>query len=90
MTKNHSENFVVIFIPETQAGFSENELRLNIKRLLKLSDDKLDTLFQGRPSIVKAGANQETAELYKRAIERSGGSCWIEPEQYTESGLLTA
>lgn len=90
MTIQNEQQFVVLFIPEAQAGFSELELRLNIKRLFNLDDEKLDLLFQGKPSVVKSGADEETAALYKRAIERSGGSCWVEPEQYLETGILTA
>jgi len=90
MTKKNMESFVVLFIPEPQAGFSEIELRLNIKRLFNLSDDKLDSLFSGKPSIVKEGADEDTAALYKRAIERSGGSCWIQPQEYWDKGLMTA
>ena len=90
MAINNPDSFIVLFIPEPQPGFSESELRLNIKRLFNLSDEKLDTLFQGKPQIVRSGADEDTAVLYKRAIERSGGSCWVEPEQYNESGLLTA
>ena len=90
MTKSNSENFVVIFIPEPQPGFSVIELRLNIKRLFNLDDEKLDTLFLGKPNVVKAGADEDTAALYKRAIERSGGTCWVEPEKNKQSSLLTA
>ena len=90
MKNKDEQHFVVLFIPEVQVGFTELELRLNIKRLFNLDDVKLDALFQGKPSIIKSGADEETAALYKRAIERNGGSCWVEPEQYIESGLLTA
>ena len=87
---SNSDNFVVIFIPEPQPGFSVLELRLNIKRLLNLDDEKLDTLFIGKPKVVKAGADEDTAALYKRAIERSGGTCWIEHEQNNQSALMSA
>ncbi len=90
MTKSNSENFVVIFIPEPQPGFSVIELRLNIKRLFNLHDEKLEDLFLGKPKVVKAGADEDTAALYKRAIERSGGTCWVEREEDNHTELMTA
>lgn len=90
MTKNNNENFVVIFIPEPQPGFSVLELRLNIKRLFNFEDKRLDALFLGKPTVVKAGADEDTAALYKLAIERSGGTCWVEQERNNQSQLMTA
>lgn len=91
--KSSNEKFVVLFIPEPQ-GVSLSELKANIKRLFNMQDQQLQRLFQSKPTVIKAGADEDTALMYKRAIERSGGSCWVEPEQndsqYTGSTQMTA
>ena len=94
MTKSKDtevEKFVVYFIPETQAGTPITELRFNIQRLFNMTNTELDSLFCGQPTIIKSGADEDTASMYKRAIERSGGACWIQPEELQEdSEQMTA
>lgn len=86
-----NEKFVVLFIPEPQGGVSLDQLKLNIKRLFNIPDIELNTLFSGKPRVIKSGADEDTALMYKRAIERSGGACWVEPEQDEQvSSQLTA
>jgi hypothetical protein len=93
MTNNNKgtqEKFVVIFIPEPQGGISLAQLKTNMQRLFNMHEPQLSELFAGKPSVVKSNADEDTALMYKRAIERSGGSCWIEPEQAHSDDQLSA
>lgn len=95
MSNKHSsssqEKFVVLFIPEVRNGISLSELKSNIKRLFNMSNDQVGALFMGRPTVIKTGADEDTALMYKRAIEECGGACWMEPEQADDqSDLMTA
>ena len=86
----NSDKFVVLFIPETHGGVTMDELKANIQRLFNMHDEKINSLFVGKPVVIKSGADEDTALTYKRAIERSGGSCWVEPEQEEEFQQMTA
>lgn len=74
-----AEKFVVLFIPETIGNVSVPQLKNNIKELFHMSDEKVESLFVGKPVVIKSGVDEDTALTYKRSIEHCGGSCWIEP-----------
>ncbi|MBT8141885.1 MAG: hypothetical protein HKN88_09250 [Gammaproteobacteria bacterium] len=85
------DKFVVLFIPEPQQGVPVQVLKENIKFVFKMQDSEVSRLFRGKPTVIKTGADEDTAIMYKRAIERCGGSCWMEPEQHdAQSNIMTA
>lgn len=79
MSRINAEKFVVLFIPEVVGNITIPQLKNNIKNLFHMSDEKVASLFVGKPVVIKTGVDEDTALTYKRSIEKCGGSCWIEP-----------
>jgi len=82
------DKFVVLFIPESQDGMPISELKANIKRLFNMSENQVNNLFIGKPVVIKSGVDEDTALMYKKAIEQCGGACWVEPEQEDQDEKL--
>ena len=71
--------FDVYFAGETLAGQDPAEVKARIGRVFKLSDDKLEILFSGKPGRVKANLDAEEAEKYRRVFLKAGGLISIVP-----------
>ena len=59
-------------------GYALQEVKEKLAAFFKMSPEKMDTLFQGKPVVVKKGLDNETALKYKSVFELAGATCRIE------------
>ena len=71
--------FDVYFAGEPLAGQDPAEVKARIGQLFRLSDDKLDALFSGKPRRIKANLDAEEAEKYRQVFLKAGGLVTIVP-----------
>lgn len=71
--------FDVYFAGEIAAGQDLAEVKARIGKAFRLSDDKLDALFCGKPVRVKANVKAEEAGKYRQVFRDAGGLIDIVP-----------
>ena len=71
--------FDVYFAGEIAAGQNLAEVKTRIGRAFRLSDDKLDALFCGKPVRVKANIKAEEVGKYRQVFRDAGGLIDIVP-----------
>jgi len=71
--------FDIYFAGEIAAGQNLAEVKARIGRAFRLSDDKLDALFCGKPVQIKANIKAEEAGKYRRVFRDAGGLVDIVP-----------
>ena len=59
-------------------GYDLQEVKEKLAAFFKMTPEKMDTLFQGKPVVVKKGLDNETALKYKSVFELAGATCRIE------------
>jgi hypothetical protein len=59
-------------------GYDLHEVKEKLAAFFKMTPEKMDTLFQGKPVVVKKGLDNETALKYKSVFELAGALCRIE------------
>jgi hypothetical protein len=59
-------------------GYDLQEVKEKLAAFFKMNPEKMDTLFQGKPVVVKKGLDNETAVKYKSVFELAGATCRIE------------
>jgi hypothetical protein len=74
----HVASYNVIFQGLTD-GCPPQKVRDNLAALFKISPQKFDPLFQGKPIVLKRGVSHDTAVKYKAAFEKAGTQCQIKP-----------
>ena len=77
--------YCFIFRGEITAGANIDEVKKNLAGLLKADSPKINSLFSGKPVIVKKNADLETCQEIKAAFEKAGAIGAIEPQTSTES-----
>lgn len=71
--------FKVVFRGEVVPGQDVNRVKRNIAALYKVQVAQCEKMFTGKEFVVKDNADAQTAEKYKKAFERAGAICAIEP-----------
>ncbi len=59
-------------------GYDLQEVKEKLAAFFKMTPEKMDTLFQGKPVVVKKSLDNETALKYKSVFELAGAACRIE------------
>jgi hypothetical protein len=59
-------------------GCDPQEVKEKLAAFFKMTPEKMDALFQGKPVVVKKGLDNETALKYKSVFELAGATCRIE------------
>lgn len=72
-------SYNLIFHGVIAEGQDAETVRKNIAELFKVSDDKVERLFSGRPVAVKKNVDHVTALKYQSAFKKAGALCSIEP-----------
>ena len=67
----------VCFAGELCQGQELSAVRTNIQKLFNAGPDTLNKLFSGKTQLVKRGCDKETAQKYKKAMERAGATAII-------------
>ncbi len=71
--------FDIYFAGELVAGQDSTEVKANIGRVFKLSGNKLEVLFAGKPVCIKTNINAENAGKYRRAFLKAGALIRVAP-----------
>lgn len=69
----------VIFRGDIVLGQNLVEVKARFAQLFKLTPDKVDTYFSGRPVALKKSCDQATAEKFKQALQQIGCLVQIKP-----------
>lgn len=64
--------FRIICQGELSYGFEVEEARTNLKRLCKYDDTTLDKLLSGQQITIKSKLDHETAQKYKKVLDKTG------------------
>lgn len=75
--------FKVVFRGEIAPGQDVDQVKRNIAALYKVQVAQCEKMFTGKEFVVKDNADAHTAEKYKKAFERVGAICAIEPHPPT-------
>lgn len=76
--------FRILFEGKIRDGESQDEVTLRLAELFKKDKTKIAALFGGGPVVIRKGLDAATAQKYKKAIERAGGLCRVEPAAATQ------
>lgn len=69
----------VVFRGELTGELPRDAVKRNLAGLFKLSDDRAEGLFSGKPIVIKRGIDQATARKFEAAFRKAGAVCEIGP-----------
>ncbi|MFC1649948.1 hypothetical protein ACFL2X_00110 [Candidatus Latescibacterota bacterium] len=72
-------SYNLIFRGVIADGHDAETVRKNIAELFKVSEEKVERLFSGRPVTVKKNVDKATALKYQSAFKKAGALCSVEP-----------
>jgi len=73
--------YKVVFDGQLVEGFSIGQVKKNIAKLFKLSDERAASIFGGQTVVLKRDADEETAKKYKLVLRKAGAVTRILPMQ---------
>lgn len=77
--------YKIIFDGQLVEGFALGQVKKNLAKLFKLSDERVAAIFAGQPVVLKRDADAETAKKYKVVLHKAGAVTHIRP-MASESG----
>jgi TM2 domain-containing membrane protein YozV len=78
------KKYRVIFKGDVAAGVQIDDVKQKLAAGFKTDIAKIDSLFSGKRRVIRKGADLEACEKARKAFERAGAICFIEPEQGPE------
>ena len=69
--------YKVVFSGEVAEGQDLDAVKSRIAALYKVPLERCDSMFSGKTMVIKGNLNQQTAQKYKRAFEKTGARCRI-------------
>ncbi|HWR68952.1 MAG TPA: AgmX/PglI C-terminal domain-containing protein [Desulfomonilia bacterium] len=76
--RGHIDQYTLIFEGRVKDDCSLEDVKTNLKSLLKTDDNHIQMLFSGRKVALKKNANLETASKLQRLLEQTGALCTLE------------
>ena len=67
-----SEHFEVIFRGDVELGRSVLEVKEGLAKLFNAEASRIDQMFSGKPVVIKANLNEETALRYQASLKTVG------------------
>ncbi len=83
-----NEKYRVIFTGDVADGAEVEDVKQKLAAIFKTDIVKIDRLFSGKRKVIKKGSDLEACEKAKKAFERAGAMCSIEPEQEPEPEVI--
>ncbi|MDL0431174.1 YjgN family protein [Marinobacter sp. TBZ242] len=84
MTKErYNELYQITFAGKTLEGFSNTEVRDNVKALFRISDERTARLFSGTRTTLKSGLSHNDALVYHRRLTKAGAEVQISVQPRT-------
>ncbi|MCG8313940.1 MAG: pilin [Pseudomonadales bacterium] len=69
----------IIFAGEIQEHVAVAAAKQNLKKLLNANDETIQTLFSGKPLVLKKGLSKEQLDKYVQTLEKAGLIVTVEP-----------
>lgn len=85
-----NELYQITFAGQILEGFSEQEVRENVKSLFRISDERTDSLFSGTPKTLKSGLNYEHARIYHDRLTKAGANVQISAQSASPAAAKQA
>jgi len=82
------KKYRVVFKGDMAAGVQIDDVKQKLAASFKTDIAKIDKLFSGQRKVIKKGADLEACEKARKAFERAGAICFIEPEQAPEPDTI--
>jgi len=82
------KKYSVIFKGDVAAGVQIDDVKQKLAAIFKTDIAKIDRLFSGKRKVIKKGADLEACEKARKAFDRAGAICFIEPEQDPEPEII--
>jgi hypothetical protein len=73
-----SQLYRVVFEGRVIEGRDVREAKRNLARLFKVTEEKIERYFVGRPIVIKKDLDQQTAIKYEKAFRSAGAICHAE------------
>lgn len=73
-------HYRLLFNPQPLPGFSLEQVQINLRQLLKLSDAQLHQLYINPQTVLKKGLSHDKAEAYRKKLAQFGIAVRLEPE----------
>lgn len=83
-------SYSLIFRGVISDGQNAETVKKNIAEIFKVSNDKIERLFSGRPVVVKKNVKHDTALKYQSMFQKAGALCAIEPFTVTPDSKAAA
>ena len=74
-----SQRYKLIFEGRILEGCEAEEVKKNLAALFKISAEKIEKYFVGRPVVIRKDADQQTAAKIEKAFRDAGAVCRAEP-----------
>lgn len=71
--------FHVVFHGELTGELPADAVKRNLAGLFRLSEERVEALFSGRPVVIKRGVDQATARKFESALRKAGAACELRP-----------
>ena len=86
-----STRYHVVFYGELAEGQQAEEVKHKLVGMFRLSPERIEAVFSGKPLVIKENVGRNEALKYKAAFEKSGAACRIVPvKRKTAQTSLTA
>jgi hypothetical protein len=83
-----SQRYRVVFEGEIVQGQDVEEVKKKLAALCKVSDEKIEKYFQGRPMLIRSDVDYQTAVKYQTAFRSAGAVCIAEPIAESHPGEI--
>ncbi len=84
-----SDTYSVVLTGKLLDGYEPKSVQESFSELFKLSQDKVQAYFNGKPKVVKKAADHQTATRFKAKIESLGASVELRPVATTANSPAT-
>ena len=81
------KRYKIIYKGKTAPGQRVEQVKRNLASLLKLSNEKIEPLFSGKPIIIAKNVGYDAAIKYKTAFETAGAICSLEKVKPQQSSI---
>jgi hypothetical protein len=81
-----SQLYQIVFSGELADGYEADTVKQNMSRLFNADPKVVDTLFSGRPLVIKQGIDYEAAIKYMSVLASAGGISNMQPMPAAETG----
>ncbi len=71
----------VVFTGELFDGFDKADVKANLARVFRVSDEKTEKFFSSPRVVLKANVDRKTADKYKAILAKTGAVVSVEPRQ---------